>query len=112
MVAEANEMKALVVSRAAQHRRAIAVMARGQILARDIKYVFAQQVTVAGLDFIHVHVPAGSYRQEERERLFRRIEQDISEQGNPPILVGDFNCVIDKQDTELWDAHKHSENLS
>jgi exonuclease III len=92
-------------------RRAIAAMSRAPLEAREINASYAQGVSTMGLNFVHVHAPAGSDGQRVREDLFEQITREINRNGKQEILVGDFNCVLEARDTQLWEAHKHSAAL-
>jgi exonuclease III len=108
-VAESMGMEAVVISRQQQPRRTIATMAKSPMVARDLQEGHAQVVTTMGLTLINIHAPAGSDGQRERERLFQAIAQEV--QAEQALLIGDFNCVLQPQDTQLWEAHKYSREL-
>jgi exonuclease III len=62
-----------------------------------------------GLTLINVHAPAGSDGYRERERLFQAIAEEV--QAKPVLLIGDFNCVLQPQDKQLWETHQYSREL-
>jgi exonuclease III len=95
-----------------QPRRGIAVLADQEANVEEIKPGYLQNLEYQGVQFLHFHAPAGSDGQQEREALFREAKPLINRGQIPPVLVGDFNCVLDRYDTELWDPHKFSKELA
>jgi exonuclease III len=101
----------------AQPRRCIAVLARRPAAVTEVVPGYAQHVEVLGLHFLHFHSPAGTNTasRTEREQFFQARKQFISSLPIAPILIGDFNCVINpfdvQQGPEPFDAWKLSPAL-
>jgi exonuclease III len=101
----------------AQPRRCIAVLSKHAAVVTDPVPGYLQQVTVHGLTFLHLHCPAGTSAElrAERNRLFQEVRRIISPLAISPILVGDFNCVINPFDVQVgpvpFDPHKMSVSL-
>jgi len=99
-------------SQQAQPRRTIAILARHEVTVTDVRPGMMQRMCIGGLSLLHVHAPSGTTNYMERELLFKEARGIISSSSIPPMLVGDFNCVLDRYDTELWDPHKFSRELA
>ena len=54
------------------------------------------------ISFLNIYAPAGNQSRMERNYMFSEtIFRNLSFKNNLPILVGDFNCVLNEKDTEL-----------
>jgi exonuclease III len=57
-------------------------------------------VTFNGTTIINLHAPTGAENKRARENFFNKdIIPLLDTQCTPNIIAGDFNCVIDKQDS-------------
>ena len=73
----------------------------------------AQMASIGALSFINIHAPTDD--REAREALFSSLRTHLS-LPVPPLLLGDFNCVlhtIDQSSTaSLRTSHKYSTSLA
>ena len=61
---------------------------------------FAQLVTFSSVSFLHVHAPSGAHNSAARDNFFRvDVADAIAALPSPPLLIGDFNCVLRLADT-------------
>ena len=52
------------------------------------------------LSFINIYAPSGNAFKAERRRFFgETLLRNLQLRGNLPFLIGDFNCVLNRQDT-------------
>jgi hypothetical protein len=72
----------------------------------DITPGYAQLVSLPSVSFLHIHAPSGSNLIAERNAFFRRdvttaavVATATASLPSPPILLGDFNCVLSPIDT-------------
>jgi exonuclease III len=87
--------------------RTIAVLSRlpnTQVEEEEPGYI--QEVTIGDFSFLHFHLPAAG------RELLRKVRPRLRK-PLPPILIGDFNCVIDPQDVQgaTYYANKYSVEL-
>jgi exonuclease III len=86
--------------------RIMAVLSRvPDLLASSVEAGYMQFVQWGSLSFVHLHLPSGSRELVAREAMLRRLRPRLR-LPVPPVLVGDFNCVLHLQDTE--DVHFRS----
>ncbi len=79
----------------------------------DITPGHAQLVSLPSLSFLHVHAHSGSNLIAERNAFFRQdITTAIAALPSPPILLGDFNCVLSPIDTASPFPRKNSPPLA
>lgn len=78
--------------------RTCAVLSRlpGTVV-QDLQPGHSQHVTVGALAFLNIHAPSSTYG--ERNTFFRSLRPHLSS-PIPPILIGDFNCVMEPRDRE------------
>ncbi len=89
------------LSTVAGGRRTIATLSRlPDTLVVDVQPGFSQLATIGPLRFLHVHLPSGFLQVREREEALTAMRPLFLEPGLPPLLVGDFNCVVAAMDTE------------
>ena len=61
---------------------------------------FAQLVTFPSVSFLHVHAPSGAHNTADRDNFYRNdVAEAIAALPAPPLLIGDFNCVLMSADT-------------
>ena len=64
-------------------------------------------------NFINVYAPTGNQGESARRTLFSQHLLSLTlSTSSSPILVGDWNCLIRKQDKEGWNASPDSVKLS
>ena len=67
----------------------------------------------SGMNFLNVYAPAGSNFKKERNHLFSEtIFRNLKLKSNLPFLIGDFNCIILKKDTENYFENKYCKALA
>ena len=93
-------------------RHTIAVLSRRQLEVSDVVAGFVQQVKFDNLVFLHFHCHSGSSDVVARNNLFLQCRPIISSLPVPPFLVGDFNCIIDRFDVEIYEYRKFSQTLA
>ncbi len=84
-------------------RRTFATLSRvPDTQVRDVQPGFSQLVTVGPLQFLHLHLPSGTSRAacRDREAALAALRPEILPAAVPPVLIGDFNCVVAAVDTE------------
>ena len=70
------------------------------------------EVKVANQVFINIYAPAGSAQKSERRQLFNEtLLRNLQHRHVPPVICGDFNCVIDPIDTQGNFANKKCDPL-
>jgi exonuclease III len=94
------------ISSQPQPSRTIAILSRlpGTAVA-DLHPGSAQSVTIGALSFIHLHAPSGFIAEAERSLFFTSLRPHLST-AVPPVLVGDFNCVLAPLDVDR-PLHRH-----
>jgi len=92
-------------------RRTIAVLSRRPAKVSEIVPGYLQKVTLHHLVFLHFHCPSGAEGRDHRHRLFLQCRPIISSLSSPPFLVGDFNCIIHRDDVEIFEQYKLSPAL-
>ena len=66
----------------------------------DIVPGYAQQVSFSSVTVIHVHGPSGYVATAAQDSFFQRdVAEAIAGLATPPVLIGDFNCVLLVEDT-------------
>ena len=56
---------------------------------------FAQLVPFPSVSFLHVHAPSGANNTADRDNFYRNdVAEAIAALPAPPLLIGDFNCVL------------------
>jgi hypothetical protein len=56
---------------------------------------YAQLISFLTLSLLHIHAPSGSNEYAARDLFFRRdVGQVLAALPAPPLLLGDFNCVL------------------
>ena len=67
----------------------------------EVQPGFSQLVSVGPLKFLHLHLPSGTSRAacRDREAALAALRPEILQAAIPPVLVGDFNCVVAASDT-------------
>jgi exonuclease III len=93
-------------------RRTIAVLSCHPLIVTDIEPGYCQQVNFHSVSFFHFHCPAGANNRIQREELFCRCHRLLARFPVPPLLIGDFNCVVDHRDLAIPDNYRHSTALS
>jgi exonuclease III len=93
-------------------RRTIAVLSRLPLTVIDIDPGFCQHISFHSLNLFHFHCPSGGEYRQQRAALFRRCHRLLARFPVPPLLLGDFNCVIDDRDMAVVDPHRRSEDLA
>ena len=57
-------------------------------------------VNLEDISFINIYAPSGNALKAERRKFFSEtLLRNLQLRGNTPILIGDFNCVLHRQDT-------------
>jgi hypothetical protein len=87
-------------------------LAKSAAIVTDPVPGYLQQIVIHGLTILHLHCQPGTQAYQEREDLFRTVRRIILPLAVAPLLIGDFNCVINQFDVEIsprpFDAHKMS----
>ena len=66
----------------------------------DVLPGFAQLLSFPTASFLHIHAPSGAHLSAERDDFFRRdVAAAVASLPTPPIIIGDFNCVLRPLDT-------------
>ena len=87
------------------------MLSRRPVEVEELEPGYLQVVRLEGIAIQHLHAPAGSDGREEREAMFRQMEVEAQGEEQTTMLVGNFNAVIDRYNTERWDHAKGSEAL-
>ena len=81
-------------------RRIMAVLSRvPDVQVSDLEAGYVQFLQWGPLSFVHVHLPSGNKEHVAREAMIRRLRPRLR-LPVPPIILGDFNCVLHQLDTE------------
>ena len=91
-----------------QPKRVIAILSlHNNISVINVKPGFLQKATLNNLDFYHLHAPSSSSTQDKNE-FFKLVADLVTQSSNNlPILIGDFNSVIDVKDVENQTSVAH-----
>ena len=69
------------------------------IVVKHVQHVKSKELG----DFINIYAPTGNQGERLRRILFTQELVPLIQSVNfPPTLVGDWNCIVRKQDTEGW----------
>jgi endonuclease/exonuclease/phosphatase family metal-dependent hydrolase len=99
-------------SECVQPRRCIAFLAKSPAVVTEPVPGYLQQIVIHGITILHLHCQPGATAYAEREELFRTVRRIILPLAVAPLLIGDFNCVINQFDVEIgprpFENHKMS----
>ncbi len=101
-LAAATGYSAFLSTSTAPTKRTIAVLARVPVQVTALTPGYTQLVRLGDLSFVHLHLPSGGWSGAavlDCAAMLRGLHPSL-QVPVPPILVGDFNCVIQQMDTE------------
>ena len=85
------------------HNRGTAIVARGDIVLKNINKVPSGRAIAAeyeGLHFVHTYAPSGTAKRAKREHFHNAEVPKLLQTGHGELIIGgNFNCVTDPDDT-------------
>jgi exonuclease III len=86
-------------------KRTIAVLSRVPVQVSSPSPGYSQLLSLGDLSFLHLYLPAGNGGNPgvHTRAAFLRDIRPLLQRDVPPILVGDFNCIVSQLDSEDQD---------